>query len=91
MIILVLKNGIKITLHLSQDEHHDDSSLEDEPKKLHVTELVWPTKAKISARSPCIRYKKGKLISHLMLLHVTKYLMSYLRMITLNCRTKFLR
>jgi hypothetical protein len=38
----------------------------------------------------CIRHKKGKLSSHLMLLSVIKYLMNYLRMATLNCRTQFL-
>jgi hypothetical protein len=36
---------------------------------------------------PCIRYKRGKLSSYLMLLSVIKYLMSYLRMIALNCHT----
>jgi hypothetical protein len=39
----------------------------------------------------CIWHKKGKLSSHLMLLCVIKYLMSYLRMAISNCHTQFLR
>jgi hypothetical protein len=39
---------------------------------------------------PCIQHKWGKLSSHLMLLSVIKYLMSYLRIATLNRGTQFL-
>jgi hypothetical protein len=61
------------------------------PEKLQVTEFVWPAKTKSIASSPCIRHKRGKLSSYLMLLSVIKYLMNYLRMATLNCRTQFLQ
>jgi hypothetical protein len=61
------------------------------PEKLQVVEFVCPAKAKSVARFPCIRHKRGKLSSHLMLLSVIKYLTRYLRMATLNCRTQFLR
>jgi hypothetical protein len=57
------------------------------PKKLQVAELLWPAKAKLLLALPCIRHKKGKLSSHLMLPSVIKYLMSYLTMTTLNYHT----
>jgi hypothetical protein len=44
----------------SHDEYHNDSSLGDEPKKLHVTELVCPAKAKFSVRSPLHSVQKEK-------------------------------
>jgi hypothetical protein len=61
------------------------------PEKIQVAELVWPAKAKSAARSPCIRHKRKKLSSHLILLSVIKYLMSYLNMAILNCHIQFLR
>jgi hypothetical protein len=60
-------------------------------KKLHVAELLWSAKAKLLLALPCIRHKKKKLSSHLMLPSVINFLMSYLTMTTLNYRTHSLR
>jgi hypothetical protein len=55
-----------------------------EPKKSSIAELVWPAKAKSSVALTRTRHKRRKLSSHLILLSVIKYLMSYLSMVILN-------
>jgi hypothetical protein len=60
-------------------------------KKYRSLSLFGLLRPNLLLALPCIRHKKGKLSSHLMLLSVIKYLMNFLRMTTLNCRTQFLR
>jgi hypothetical protein len=42
------------------DEYQDDGSSGDEPKKLHIIELVWSTKAKSSTHPYLHSTQKGK-------------------------------
>jgi hypothetical protein len=56
-------------------------------KKYRSLSLFGLLRPNLLLALPCIRHKKGKLSSHLMLLSVIKYLMNFLRMATLNCRT----
>jgi hypothetical protein len=56
-----------------------------EPKKSHVPELIWPTRANLLFAFTRTRHKRKKLSSHLILLSVIKCLMSCLNMVILNC------
>jgi hypothetical protein len=61
------------------------------PEKYRSLSLFGLLRPNLLLALLCIQHKKGKLSSHLMFLSVIKYLMNYLRIATLNCRTQFLR
>jgi hypothetical protein len=66
--------------------HEDECLLAPaKPKKILVTKLVWPAKAKSAARSPLHSTQKGKVKFAFNVAKRDKYLMSYLRVGTLNC------
>jgi hypothetical protein len=75
VISLVQKAGIKIAGHLSPRSRKGYTSQS-------FFGLLRPNLLLALTRT---RHKSGKLSSHLMLLSVIKYLMSYLSMVTLNC------
>ena len=78
---LVQKTAIKIADHLSLRSQKGYTSLS-------LFGLLRPNLLLALTRT---RHKRGKLNSHLMLLSVIKYLMSYLSMVTIDCHIQFLR
>jgi hypothetical protein len=81
MIGLVQNTVIKIADHLSLRSQKGYTSLS-------LFGLLRPNLLLALTRT---RHKRGKLSSHLMLLSVIKYLMSYLSMVTIDCHIQFLR
>jgi hypothetical protein len=92
VIVLVPKAGIKITGHLSPMMNVLTIVDQGMSWKSYVSlSLFVPLRPNFLLVLPYIRCKRRKLCPYLIFLCVIKYLMSYLRMVPLNCHTQFLR
>jgi hypothetical protein len=90
MTVLVQKAGIKIVGHLSPRMNITTIVALGMSQKSYMSLSLFDTlRPNLLFTLTCTQHKKGKLSSHSMLLSVIKYLMSYLRMVTLNCHIQF--